>query len=129
LLRRALILLMMLLLPLQTMAGSFAPLCRHTAGEQAAALQMAMQPMDGDEHAHCHEAMAAAATPDPDTPAAGDAGCDDCTVCHHVAFSLFSLPVVPGAVAFNPVRVARDLPPSATRVPPQPDRPPRAAAA
>lgn len=128
-LRRVLVLLLMFLLPLQAMAGSFAPLCRHTAGAQVAAVQVDAVPMDGDEHAHCHEALAAAATPDPDPPAAGDAGCDDCSACHHVAFSLFSLPVSSGAVAFRPVRVARDLIPGATRVPPQPDRPPRAAAA
>lgn len=124
-LRRVLILLLMLLLPLQAMAGSLAPLCRHVADAQVAVAQA-----DAGEHVHCLEAMAAAAAdPSPDAPAAADACCDDCSLCHHVAFSLFSLPVVPGAVAFNPVRVARDLPPSATRVPPQPDRPPRAAAA
>lgn len=115
----------LILLPLQAMAGSLAPLCRHVADAQVAVAQA-----DAGEHVHCLEAMAAAAAdPSPDAPAAADACCDDCSVCHHVAFSLFSLPVVPGAVAFNPVRVARDLPPSATRVPPQPDRPPRAAAA
>lgn len=123
-LRRVLILLLMLLLPLQAVAGSFAPLCRHVADTPLAAEQVG-----AGEHVHCFEVMAAAADPSPDAPAAADACCDDCSVCHHVAFSLFSLPVVPGAMAFSPVRVARDLPPSATRVPPQPDRPPRAAAA
>ncbi len=128
-LRRVLTLLLMFLLPLQAMAGSFAPLCRHMADAPAAAVQMDAMHMDGDEHAHCLEALAASATPDPHTPAAGDAGCDDCSACHHVAFSLFSLPVNSAAVAFSPVRVARDLFPGATRVPPQPDRPPRASAA
>lgn len=123
-LRRVLVLLLMFLLPLQAMAGNLTPLCRHVADVQAVAVQV-----EAGEHVHCFEAMAAAVTAAPDTPAATDACCDDCSVCHHVAFSLFSLPVVPGAVAYSPVRVARDLPPSATRVPPQPDRPPRAAAA
>lgn len=125
-LRRVLVLLLMFLLPLQAMAGSFAPLCRHTADAQAAAVQM-----DEGEHAHCLEATAAAeASPEqPDAAAAADARCDDCSVCHHVAFSLFSLPLLTPAVAFSPVRVARDLFPGATRVPPQPDRPPRASAA
>ena len=82
------------------------------------------------EHVHC---LDAAATGDDGAPgsqtAAADDCCDDCSVCHHVAFSLVFLPLVPDALDFSPVRVARDLLPGASRVPPQPDRPPRSAVA
>jgi len=124
--RRVLILLLMCLLPFQVVAGSLSPLCRHGAGAQEQQLGAAVS----GEHVHC---LDAAATGDDGAPgsqtAAADDCCDDCSVCHHVAFSLVFLPLVPDALDFSPVRVAPDLLPGASRVPPQPDRPPRSAAA
>lgn len=83
----------------------------------------------GEQHAHC--AMDGIS----ETPEAAHSHppsavfCDDCGSCHHGAFSLFSVPVLMPAVAFFPVRVARDDHTAATRVPAQPERPPRSAAA
>jgi hypothetical protein len=125
-LRRLFILLLVLVLPFQAVAGAFAPVCRHVAGHMAA--PAGAQAAVG-EHVHC--AMdGMSETPDA-TPAHPPAAafCDDCGSCHHVAFSLFSVPVLMPAVAFSPVRVARDDHSAATRVPAQPERPPRSAAA
>jgi hypothetical protein len=124
-LRRLFILLLVLVLPFQAVAGVFAPVCRHVGGHMAAPVSA----MAAAGVAHC--AMdGMSETPDvapalPHMPAF----CDDCGSCHHLAFSLFFVPVLMPAVAFSPVRVARDDHAAATCIPAQPERPPRSAAA
>lgn len=125
-LRRLFILLLLFVLPFQAVAGVFAPVCRHLAGHPEAPTHLIAT---AGEHAHCAmDGMAETPDPTPGHPQSS-AFCDDCGSCHHVPFSLFSVPVLMPAMAFSPVRVARDDHSAATRVPAQPERPPRSAAA
>ncbi|MDD3352182.1 hypothetical protein [Zoogloea sp.] len=118
-LRRLLTLLLLVLLPLQAVAGMAAPLCRHGMSEARA------------EPVHCHEETVSVSVDAglPDVAAHQEMFCDGCGACHHVAFSLLAVPDLAPLVSFSPVRVASPLAPLPSRVPAQPERPPRLAAA
>lgn len=110
---RLLLLFAALWLPVQTIAATLMPLCRHAqeqamvtgAVDQAAAVE------------HCHEATAASSH---------DAGCDNCASCHLACAGFLpsaSLTTNPIPVATRYVLPAIELPASHIAEPPQ--HPPR----
>lgn len=125
--RRLLILLLIVALPLQAVAGMLAQGCRHQTEQPT--------PMVASAESPCpmHEVVAAESGARVDHAAAADvhpAGvCDDCGSCHHVSLSLYSLPAVLPVIAFTPVRVSRFIGTVISRVPALPERPPRPVAA
>ena len=100
-LRRLVLLLLVLVLPAQALAGAFVHVCRHDLA-----------------------AMPDAAPADP-----GAQPCDDCGGCHQAAYSLPALPAPLVTPDFSSVKLTGPTAPVSSRVPALPDRPPNTAAA
>ena len=126
-LRRLVLLLLVLVLPAQALAGAFVHVCRHDA-----AAAPAIQAAPAGEHGHCPmsaDEPHGAAMPDaaPADPAAQP--CDDCGGCHQAAYSLPALPAPLVMPDFSSLKFTGPTAPVASRIPALPDRPPTAAAA
>lgn len=127
-LRRLVLLLLVLVLPAQALAGAFVHVCRHDAAAAAPASQAA--PAGGHEHCPMSADEAHAATmPDTSPADPGDPPCDDCGSCHHAAYSLPALPAPLATPDFSSVKLTGPAAPVSSRVPALPDRPPPAAVA
>jgi hypothetical protein len=117
--RRFLILLLIITLPAQAVAGMLGMGCRHGQGGAAplpasvsASAATAMQAVADDCPMH-HGAHTAQVSAAPDLPAGDAAGvahhplaCDDCGTCHSVGFSLLAPGVALALPELAPVRVA-----------------------
>lgn len=125
-LRRFVLLLLVLILPAQALAGAFVHVCRHD-GAAAPAVQAAQQ----GEPEHCPvgagESRYTALHEAPADP--GAQPCDDCGGCHLAAYSLPALPASLVVPDFSSVKLTGASAPVSSRVPALPDRPPAAAAA
>ena len=122
-LRRLVLLLLVLILPAQALAGAFVHVCRHDVAAAAPVSQAA-------EHAHCQMGTAAGQAMPDEVPAdPGAQPCDDCGGCHQAAYSLPALPAPLAMPDFSSVKLTGPTAPVSSRVPALPDRPPNAAAA
>ena len=127
-LRRLVLLLLVLVLPAQALAGAFVHVCRHDVAAAAPAIQAA--PVG--EHEHCPmsaDEAHGAAMPDAAPADPGGQPCDDCGGCHQAAYSLPVLPAPLAVPDFSPIKLAGPTAPVPSRVPALPDRPPNTAAA
>ena len=126
-LRRLVLLLLVLVLPAQALAGAFVHVCRHDV-----AAAQAIQAAPAGEHGHCPmdaDEPHGGGMPDAAPSDAGAQPCDDCGGCHQAAYSL---PVLLAPLAmpdFSSVKLAGPTAPVSSRVPALPDRPPNTAAA
>ena len=126
-LRRLVLLLLVLVLPAQALAGAFVHVCRHDV-----AAAPAIQAAPAGEHGHCPmsaDEPHGGAMPDTAPSDSGAQPCDDCGGCHQAAYSL---PVLPAPLAmpdFSSVKLAGPTARVSSRVPALPDRPPNTAAA
>lgn len=127
-LRRLVLLLLVLVLPAQALAGAFVHVCRHDVAAAASAIQAT--PMG--EHEHCPmsaDEPHGAAMPDAAPVDPGAQPCDDCGGCHQAAYSLPALPAPLVTPDFSSVKLTGPAAPVSSRVPALPDRPPNTAAA
>lgn len=123
-LRRLVLLLLVLILPAQALAGAFVHVCRHDLAVASPAVVQA------DEHAHCQMGTDAGhAMPDEAPADPGAQPCDDCGGCHQAAYSLPALPAPLAVPDFSSVKLTGPAAPVSSRVPALPDRPPNAASA
>ncbi len=122
-LRRLVLLLLVLILPAQALAGAFVHVCRHDVA--AATL---VRP--ATEHVHCQMSLDAGHVIPDEAPAdPGAQPCDDCGGCHQAAYSLPVLPALLAVPDFSSVKLTGPTAPVSSRVPALPDRPPNTAAA
>lgn len=122
-LRRLVLLLLVLILPAQALAGAFVHVCRHDVAPASAAPPAA-------EHVHCQMSIDAGhAMPDAAPADPGAQPCDDCGGCHQAAYSLPVLPALLAVPDFSSVKLTGPTAPVSSRVPALPDRPPNTAAA
>lgn len=122
-LRRLVLLLLVLILPAQALAGAFVHVCRH---DVAAATPM----RPATEHVHCQMSLDAGhAIPDEAPADPGAQPCDDCGGCHQAAYSLPVLPAPLAVPDFSSAKLTGPIAPVSSRVPALPDRPPNTAAA
>ncbi len=122
-LRRLVLLLLVLILPAQALAGAFVHVCRHDV-----ATATPVRP--ATEHVHCQMSLDAGhAIPDEAPADPGAQPCDDCGGCHQAAYSLPVLPAPLAVPDFSSVKLTGPTAPVSSRVPALPDRPPNTAAA
>ncbi len=121
-LRRLVLLLLVLILPAQALAGAFVHVCRHDLAAPAA--------LPATEHVHCQMSLDAGnAMPDEAPADPGAQPCDDCGGCHQAAYSLPVLPAPLAVPDFSSVQLTGPTAPVSSRIPALPDRPPNSAAA
>ena len=126
-LRRLVLLLLVLILPAQALAGAFVHVCRHDVAAASPVAQAA-------EHAHCPMSTDAGQAMPDEAPAApgahpGAHPCDDCGGCHQAAYSLPALSAPLAVPDFSSVQLTGPTAPVSSRIPALPDRPPNSAAA
>lgn len=101
LLRRLLVVLLMLWLPIQTASAVIMPFCAHALGAQVPQLESATS---AEAHCALHDAL------DGSSALHDDANCDQCALCHLACAGFMPVSLVPtGSAAASSVATGRLL--------------------